>query len=961
MRRSLLLLLLVLALGATLLVLFEDQGPRPGPEQVGTAAAAPDRPTAAGAPSAADPTPDPAAALPPPEVGRTEIRREPALAELDRSVMLRARLVDELGRPIEGGTLLSITLGPEEVEDLDAIRGFLLALSGGETEGQPIWTATADASGLIEMKVPEPKEQWSVFAQADGRRMSVVMVDPEPGQAEYQLGDIKLAPGATVVAAVVDGAGRPLEGVPVMVSIVSFEDMAENDFPFRIAKTLADGTCRLDHLAPGSLSLSAKPAGRPTLSLGPFEVGAGETSHQRLVLHHAGEIQVQVLEAGGEAAAGVEVRASAEDSEQSIFGGFLEEIWDDGLVTDQAGRVTLTGIDPALQHSVSAWRNEDISVEQDRVSAGDRITLTLPASCGVRGRILTAAGLPAEDALVLFPESEATWADLSDLTTLGPDGRFGAELPAGSYGVAARHESGEAVFEQPGPIEGPVELADLALPAGGELVVRVVSSAGGAAVDGFDLEEIDPQPDGEEGHPLDQKLSELEDLGYGNGDGEPDPVERARLLLSRLRPAADPAGPGRQRWSGLRAGPFRFAVDAAGFVRAEHQLTILPGGTHEVRVELRPAAELEVLVRMADGALAEGWTLCLAAEGEEVAEMWPWSEGSHFDQSDGAGKVLFTALEPGTYLLFDTDDYRASDLLGRYRLPAGRTETEVVLPPLYELTVAVLGREGPVAGAEVTLTEDREVDPDRFWFGGEDHQNTREDGQAVFEKLRRGSYDVLASREGGLPFHARAEVPGTGTLTLELRGVAVAGRVVGGTGERRVTLERTAPPESLSPPSADEVDHGWIRRRGMAYGAEASVLAAADGSFRFEEVPAGHYEILVSVGDGYQPEVPEIEVGGLDLDGIVVVCEAAGRIVLRVLSYPEDGEAYFLAMLAKEDDSPRSTQFIEGGGDYEFDQLSPGSYRLEILAGGQEEPLATWTLPVNLGPPTVIEWVPPDS
>jgi len=873
-------------------------------------------------------------------------------------VLVTARLVNEAGSPLAGAELVSVSYPESQHEDSKTIRDFLLGIGGEEVPDSPLWAAAADEEGQVQLRIPEPSQNWVVLGRMRSHRMSYRQVEAVPGKREYDLGDLELPPAASFTALVVDPNGRPRAGVPVMAMVTDFEDMQQNEMPFHLRLTGEDGRCRMDHLKAGPIQLSAKPKGAPSTSLPPFELELGENPERRLVLGGTGQIRVQVMEASGTPAAGARVLATADSEHRSMFGDLMSQFFDDGPVTGEDGMAVLADLDPGLEYEVHARRGESLRASQDEVRVGDSITLQLPLACGIRGRLLTDGGQPAAGAQLGFPEPGDRWIAGNRRLEASADGGFSAELVEGAYHVVARHETGEAVFHEPGSIEGPVDLGELRLRRGGRLVVRVVAAADGSPVENFRLEEIEPLAAGEEEtEPLSSIDRSLASLGYGGGEEEDG--ERDRRLLSLMRPPAALEGDGARSWDGLRPGPFRVQASAEGYVRAAAQVVIEGGKTAEARIELRAAAELLVTLRHADGRLATGWDLLLRKEGEDQDDS-PWGPGSTFRETDDQGQARFSSLEPGSYLLNDGKDYNIGEPLGRFELAAGEQEVEAVLGYRHQLLVSVTDADGPVAEATVRVHALREQEIQRHFLGGfSTNHNTGDDGTVVFEDLPSGKYQVTVERPNGLSVTAGATLPGQGAVHVHLSGVPVSGRLAGvAAGDRlRVNLYTAAPDPEIRELIAENPELAEFLREGAFGGNSTRVTSEPNGSFRFEDVPPGNY-VLQPDGGGYYCEAPaEIEVGADPVTDVVIPCAAEGRLSLQVMNMPDD--RYFNCVVTREG-GPGARKWIHRDGHYGIHGLAPGNYMVQIRERDSDERvLAEWPVEISAGYDTNLDWQAP--
>ncbi|MEM1452882.1 MAG: sigma-70 family RNA polymerase sigma factor, partial [Planctomycetota bacterium] len=135
--------------------------------------------------------PAPSAPVEEPQVSASD--DEPAVT------IVRARLVDEDGDPVSGGTLRSI-------------------YSSGEPRGEENF-CVSDGSGVVEIRIEDRfmraynTEVFPMAFQASARfRATTFVVTTPPWHGTSDLGDLVLGPGGAVEGRLVDEAGRAVEG-----------------------------------------------------------------------------------------------------------------------------------------------------------------------------------------------------------------------------------------------------------------------------------------------------------------------------------------------------------------------------------------------------------------------------------------------------------------------------------------------------------------------------------------------------------------------------------------------------------------------------------------------------------------------------------------------------------------------------------------------------------------------------
>lgn len=190
------------------------------------------------------------------------------------------------------------------------------------------------------------------------------------------------------------------------------------------------------------------------------------------------------------------------------------------------------------------------------------------------------------------------------------------------------------------------------------------------------------------------------------------------------------------------------------------------------------------------------------------------------------------------------------------RLTARSEPVVLRLVPAGKLTVGVVGRDGaPISGATVEL---RGVDVQRA---------VTRDAPAVFSPVVPGGYQIAAWADGKARAFQRIQI-GKGDAQARLvlsSGAPVTGRVVddlgGGLAGARVRYTGAS---------------DWTQQASERFDAQ---VTAADGSFRFDALPAGSFRFLASHPERAPGSSAMVTLDGVTPHGGVVIALAVGAVV----------------------------------------------------------------------------------
>jgi hypothetical protein len=291
---------------------------------------------------------------------------------------------------------------------VDDYRLFLLRAVPLPMAATPVEAAVREGDGRFHVPALEPGD-YTVFVAAPGhavwRQAGLALGEvPDDPAATLEL-DVRLDVGLSVRGTLRDESGAPLVGALVLseldapINVLPLDPAALAEYDFvRHARSAADGSYTLEHVARGTQVLRASGAGASVAWIDGLEVtGALPLSGVDFVLPRAGAIEGRVLDADGVPRAGAVVLASVAD-----FSRQRPALSYAAAQVDGEGRYALEGL-PAGTLAVLLFPSGEPAADSTPdmrlvgVRAGARRTLDFLARReGARlvGRLLDADGAP---------------------------------------------------------------------------------------------------------------------------------------------------------------------------------------------------------------------------------------------------------------------------------------------------------------------------------------------------------------------------------------------------------------------------------------------------------------------------------------------------------------------------------------------------------------------------------------
>jgi len=801
---------------------------------------------------------------------------EPVVLALAPALRIAGRAVDEAGEPVAAARVRV-----RQAEDRPRVWSSGDELSGVET----------GVDGGFVLRGVNPGRTYELRVEAEG--LVAGEVTAAAGDTDLE---VVLATASGVVGRVLDPYGGPLSGARVrlfplpemdsiQVEMVNGERQTDHEVVSGprgrfAAGRLAAGIYDLEVLADGWAPLF-----RPALEV-PEE---GDLDLGDLLLDPGATIEGRVIDAEGRSVEGAEVRFHSYVRTTGLSTGVI--------LSGRFPLVARSGFDGrfAIEHQPED-RGQELVVshpshldEMVTAQPGDELVVRLRPAGGVFGRVVSADGAPLPGAHVeVQVEQRSETLQGSSMSThftsgrSGEDGTFNVvKVPPGQARVKAS-ATGYAASE---PVELEIAVGQRAGPL--RLVLSDPAVVFGQVLD------------------LDGAPAAGAEVRVTDSTGSTQHVDRGDAE-------------GRYRVAGLASGVAEVWAQAeASGARVTRNVELRAG---EQRLDLRLAARPAVGGRVVDG---EGRPVAGASVSVEPVRR---EEGTFYSASGPStgsdGSFLLALDRPGAYRV----EANAEAGVGEVEVEVGDEPRLGVVVELRRLGGSIVGdlvAIEPEAAAEVTV-----------------YATPKTGGRVIVGRgTASGSYRVHRVPAGD--WVVRAEHTSTQRQAL--------GEVRVGDGE--AVLDLVFPPEGL----ADAFLEGRILGSGRPVSGlqvglvpvdpsrgtrPAATEGNAGGRFRFDELVAGRYQLVVAGFAADQPP-PEVEVGDgeplvLDLPSVPV----AGRVLSPT------GQPLGRVWLAlRPADVPRGwvgRTFTGPEGAFRFEHVLPGRYVLSVqsLDGSDRQPVA---------------------
>lgn len=568
------------------------------------------------------------------------------------------------------------------------------------------------------------------------------------------------------------------------------------------------------------------------------------------------------------------------------------------VVTDAAGHFELPNLPRSARDTIFVYTHKAgycLDSAQLDVPEVEHLTLdpVLKRGAEVAGRVVDAGGRPLAGAELWIGHQHGY--DRLDARA-GVDGRFVFDgVPEGPQRITAEHEGhapATLTFRVP---EGARNVPDLIVELGAGRSVRgVVRDAQGVPLEGIGL-------------------SAQRGRDYVNSHGRTD--ADGRFELRNLPP-----------------GDLRISAYALGWVRFEE---LFDADADDLMIELQPAGRIAGrVVDAATGAPLTSFTIRIVdpilAAGDRTLGSYSsvWADrGKTFSDAEGRWDLGDEELEPGRVTGIEaTAPGYAAAVLTRVVVAAPGDETEWVLAlgqPL-EVAVELLTEPGglPVADARVVASqEELPQDFDRRWTGTTDSA-----GACVLEDVAPGPLWVAIERPDVPTVHLGPFdiAPSPSRQRLELR-VPAGASLQGVTRDDATRAPRGGVELVLSALEVEGVPSLSLER-----------TSAADGTFRFDELPPGLYQLsrVARLGEHTTHALSlklRIEPGVAALEQDLVGPVGTGVVTGALEAEFELPEGTVVSLLQRDGELPPVRSAFVVDGRFEFTGIPAGTYLVTAM------------------------------
>lgn len=748
-----------------------------------------------------------------------------------------------------------------------------------------------------------------VYATADGFALTGGMWASENGAEEQELGDLVVSAGAGIELSVLDQDRLPVEDAKVLLQADPV--MPVGTLYLQTDQSDPDGKVVFPHLVNRPHRIEIQAAG--FLAYTAAELRPGPQGRVRLeaILDRGLSIAGTVLQADGAVAQGVPIHVLAEGAPG--FDDPTRRIRPPKTVlatTGPQGGFVATGLVQNTLYRVLARRGPTLWAVSEPVPAGSNVTLALPRSHRVRGRLLLADGQPAANGQIGFINTELPFRETKLFSYVGENGRFDIELAEATYGVLGNHPGGNGLFD-PVSVQGTTELGGLVLPTGAPLKVTVLSSWDQSPVP---YPWISPS----------LNPSSLYEYAVVNKDTWRSRIrQEARNGLRMITWVAE----NEVHLRYLQPGHHQLRATATWFVPKSFDVELKGTEPQELTIFMDPAARVHLNLMNPDGSPAGVREFMLRSVHENGRLQLKGPSENAITAQDGV--AVFQQISPGRYRLTTQDQWARG--LGHVEVGPGENHLDFVLPHRPNVTVVVHEEVGPSAGVEVALAQlnqDWEPIPERLV--------TNQDGVARFESIWPGEYQVRVGRAGS-PGLQREVAFQSAEEQIEFRfeGTSVVGLVLATSAVEPAGGRVSLWGYPLDPTQGEEVSWESLHDESRMATTSTWMNCDDDGNFKFRDVLPGLYRIRATAPGFLNSESTELRVGNDPVTGLRFSLEPECRLMIRVNGAKEYSAQhsvdFFYARLFDQSDRRVGLKGFTEDGELTVDKLRPGTYKLRMI------------------------------
>jgi protocatechuate 3,4-dioxygenase beta subunit len=911
---------------------------------------------------------------------RTELASTPdpaTAAAAPRTGALTLRVLDPEGQPIEGLNARIMQSGGAQ---------FVPWMDPG-TKAEALVEMPSNGNGEIELLGVPAETQISLAISGDHWVERKVPLAALRNGERRALGDLSIARGVLLLGRVLGEDNKPVVEAKVVVAERSGSAMPggimlggmEGGTQRRV-ETDTEGRFRIPGLAPKEYTATATQVGRVQAETDVLLSLSNPDHRVELRMSDGGWITGVVRAEDGRPIPEAKVALIPAR-------GFASYQWDservlrDGQSVGEDGSFRLAGVPEDNSHRVVATAPGFARGRSDRVVPGMKIEIGLAPRVTLAGFVFDSTGSPVAEAEITATPTITPGAgnqpgfnQESALSDENGAFEFG-ELSAGTYDFAVSSPAGETTLKAI-EVNASSEAIELRLPAGDAVIVRVTDTDGQALEDASVSIETSAPGD---------------DLALLGGNGR-----RIRMSVSSegtietfgggaSRKGRTDAG-GILRFHGLPQGKYSLTVNKEGFARTIQIVERNEDGEQLVIVEVPRAAAVRVSAVDANGLPIEGANL-------EIARVDAKPADTHTAKTDAWGLVVFRDLVPGIYTLresasaqqnggfmFFNGEETAEEVpqeeTVRFELGAGEDSDQQIMLAAKAVPTVLVTRLGvPVPNANVML-ESMGSSGGLMAFnfpGMSGGTTTNARGLATLPPNDPGGY-LLKARATATNPYSELEVtlgPGAQQLTIELATGGVSGTITGSGGplvDAQVNLNRERGEGNVSSGhsvgvisfaigGADD-DEGEVETFDFS-SADARARTDSDGRFRFLDVPPGTYTMSIKA-KGHSPLTTEIFVvdQGTQGDRGIIALQAGASLKGKIMNLPNaSGDQPFYSLVRLEDADGKNKGYcsVRSNGNYKFDELEPGSYRLVVNLPDGDDRISD-LISVQAGAPTNFDF-----